>query len=206
MKNKLLIILFLFPLFIFAQKNLTLNFNTTAAGRNFTIDYAKKINNKNEIGVGLRIIVNSIAHPDDQFKVFYKRQFATEFFHTFGLNSFYHHSILPRWKTVKPFLFFDMQLSYSKTWNRFFTPFASLPDGRTLYLETRTYFGPYFWHESIVGLGYKADINSSFFIVSKIGFETMLIFGREDKLLSTWRNTPIREFGYLFNFGIGYRL
>lgn len=213
--KKLIFIFILLPyLGISQNRNLTANYNSVASGKNFSLIYSKMNEKENEYGIGVRYHLNSLKHPDDQFNVYYRRLYATKPLQHFGVEAFYHKRILKEWKTVKPFMFFNFQFSYSTTRNRSFLPYAQEFNGEivhgdviynnstTLYKEYIDFFGPYSWLEPTIGFGYNAELKNNFYITSKLGFEVMLVYGRDND--RTTKSLFQREFGYLFNFGIGY--
>lgn len=196
-------IILIIPFFTFSQKELRLNYNSMASGMNFSITYGIVNSQENEIGIGIRYNINSLKHPDDQFNSYYKRLFATKFLHFVGIEAFFHQRVIKKWKIVKPFLFFNSQVSYSTTRNRSFLPVGYDANGDVLYKEFIDIFGPYLWIEPNIGIGYNAILNKHFFITSKLGFEVMLLNGEDKKRLNA--ETFIREFGYSFSFSVGYR-
>ena len=200
------IIFLIFPFLAFSQTNLTYNYNLTATGKNVSLLFSKVNIQENEFGIGLRYNINSLKHPDDQFSIFYKRLYATKPLHHFGLEAFYHKRIVKKWNTVKPFIFYNFQLSYSKLRSRWFNPVSFNENGILLYEEKIDFFGPYLWVEQSLGLGFNAKLNNNFFITSKLGFEVMQLSGNSEKEGLIFDEKYIREFGYQFSFGIGYVL
>ena len=190
----------------YSQKYINTAFNTTHSGRNISISVSKKINSKHEIGGGLRININKIAHPDDQFNVFKKRLFATKPLHFFGIKGYYHYHVFDNLQLIRPFLFYDLQTTYSTTRNRMFLPYTQSPSGETLYRELIDYFGPFTWVEQTIGVGYKVKVFSDFYIQQKIGFGTSFILGYDQKLLDKYFEWFDWEFGGLINVGISYKI
>lgn len=197
-------VLILSTIIINAQVELSSAFNSTRSGRNVSFAISKSINDKNQVGGGLRININMLAHNDDQNKVFVKRLFATKPIHYFGLEGFYYKNILNKWDCVKPFLFYDIQAAYSTTWNRMLLPYTYDINGDVLYKEYREHFGPFTWVEQCIGIGFKANLIKSFFITQKIGFGTMFILGKDKRRLGTYDKFSF-EFGSLISIGLGYR-
>ncbi len=189
-----------------AQDDLIFAFNSTTSGRNVAFGYSKTINGTNEIGAMLRVNINKLAHPDDQNNVYFKRLYATEFIHFFGIETFYHKSFLNNWKCIKPFAFYDLQFTYSTTRNRDFLPYTYDSNGDVLYKEYIDFFGPFFWMENNIGIGFKAKLTKSFYLVQKAGVGITLIFGEDKRLPQTTFQRFQWEFGYLLSVGIIYRL
>ena len=173
-----------------AQTELVSAFNSTASGRNATISVSKT-NNKHEFGAGLRYNIGMIAMPDDQEHIYYKRLYPSNFGQHFGLQTFYNYKILNNWEDLNPFLFFDLQGTFSTTRNRSYGNY-----------EARN-FGPFTWLEQYLGIGFKVDLPRNFFLTQKIGAGGMLIFGSEDILL---KEKAAWEFGGILSVGIGYRI
>ena len=209
--NKLLI--FFSVLFVsntvFCQ-NLLIGFNSTGAGRNITATYSKEFGN-NEFGLGLGVNINRITQVDDQFKVYYKRLYATEFTHYLNFNVFYQIYIFRNLKNIKPFVFYDLQIKYSTTRNRFFLPYAmdttnvsNNPEENILYKEYIEFFGPFTWVENTIGIGFKVNISDKWYLQQKLGFGTYFILGYDDQLFNKMFNWFEWEFAGLFQVGIGY--
>ncbi|MEO0075560.1 MAG: hypothetical protein ABIK31_05565 [candidate division WOR-3 bacterium] len=188
-----------------AQTELFTGFNSTMAGRSMTIGFSNTKDTKHEIGTALRININKLAHNDDQNKSYYKRLYATKPIHFFGLQGFYHKKILNKWEHLKPFLFYDLQATYSTSRNRMLLPYTYDANGEVLYKEYIEIFGPYTWVEQNIGIGFKADLFGNWFILQKLGFGTSFVLGYDKKRLDKYFNWFAWEFGYLFNVGIGYR-
>lgn len=188
-----------------AQMRLHTGFNSTMAGRSITIGLSKTKNEKHEFGGALRININKIAHNDDQNKSYYKRLYATKAHHFFGVQGFYHRYLFLKWQHIKPFLFYDLQATYSTTRNRAFFPYSYDEDGNALYKEDITIFGPYTWIEQNIGVGFKADLFGNWFIHQKFGVGTTFVLGYDKKRLDKYFDWFDWEFGALINVGIGYR-
>lgn len=189
-KQTLIISLIFFTASIFAQNEISSSINSTHSGSNVALLYSSYLNAKTEVGGGIRFNINSYALPDDQNKVYYKRLYATKPLHYWGVEGFYHRYIFGDLEHIKPFLFYDAQATYSTTINKF--------SGEV------KHFGPYWWIEQCVGLGFKVDIANSFFITQKIGLGYSLIVGSYDNSPSMFENVT-GEFGLLLSAGIGYR-
>ena len=205
MKTHIIIIcLFVFNIPTGAQFEVQSSSNFTHSGRNIAFTVSKSFN-KNEIGVGLRYNIGTLAHPDDQNNVYKNRLYPTEPIHYFGLVGFYHRSVLTNWTSVKPFVFYDVQASYSTTRNRMMIPTGLVVQGDNVYRERIEFFGPFTWIEQCLGIGFKADLFGSFYISQKIGFGISFILGKDDKLWEKYYDWFTWEFAGLFNVGIGYR-
>ena len=208
MNNRLCLLLvfgFLLVTGSYAQSDLFLNFNSTHSGRNLSFSYSKYFFEKNEFGFGLRYNINRIAHPDDQNNTYKKRLYATKPYHFLGAEVLYNRYILKSFSFIDPFVFYNLQLSYSTTRNRMFIPYTYDGNGDVLYKEYIEIFGPFTWVEQNIGLGYKANLNGNWFIQHKLGFGTSFILGYEKKLLNKYFNWFAWEFGYIINVGIGYK-
>ena len=205
MYRYLILILFLFlGSNVSAKNTLQSLFNSTHSGRNFSIIYSNILDGKNEIGGGLRFNINQYAHPDDQNNIFYKRLYATNPLHYFGIEAFYNRYIFTNLGNMKPYLFYDIQATYSTTFNRMCLPYTYADDGEMLYKKYEEYFGPYTWIEQCVGLGFNVDIFRNWFFTQKVGIGACFIFGKEYQIPSTWSGFSW-EVGLLYNVGIGYR-
>ena len=190
MRSILFILFILFATPVFAQTDLLASFNSTPSGRNVSLTISKTNSATHEFGAGLRYNIGMLAMPDDQQNLYYKRLYPSTFAQHFGVQGFYHHYILKSWQHVKPFLFYDIQATYSTTRNV------------GCYIENTVRYGPFTWVEQTIGIGFKVDLANRFFISQKIGVGGMLIFGSDERLLKT---AVDYEFGGLINVGIGYR-
>ena len=190
-----------------SQTEVFTSFNSTHAGRNISVTASGTIKKTHEIGGGVRFNINQLSHPDDQNKVFFKRLYATEPIHFFGLEAFYHRFIFKKWKTIHPFLFYDVQVTYSTTRNRSLLPHphSRYLDGTILYKEHLNNFGPFTWLEQNIGFGFKLKLFSNVYLQQKLGFGTSFIMGYEKKLLGKYFNWFDWDFGYLISIGMGYR-
>jgi hypothetical protein len=205
---KTLLITILLSVFVnqlLAQRSLQASFNSTMAGRSITIGLSKTKNTKHEFGGALRINLNKIAHNDDQNKSYYKRLYATKAIHFFGIQGFYHRYLFPNWHHVKPFLFYDLQATYSTARNRMLLPHTYDTNGDLLYKEYIKFFGPYTWIEQNIGFGFKADLFGNWFIHQKLGVGTTFVLGYDKKRLDKYFDWFAWEFGTLIHIGIGYR-
>lgn len=191
---------------IYGQNQLNCGFNSTMAGRSATLTFSTTINKKHEFGGGLRYNINKLAHVDDQNKVFYKRLYATKSLHYFGIEGYYHCHVIQNWKQIKPFLFYDLQATYSTTRNRDFLPFSYDINGDVLYKEHINNFGPFTWIEQNIGIGFNTNLPGNWFIYEKLGLGTTFILGYDKNLLMKNFDWFAWEFGALVNVGIGYRI
>ncbi len=186
---KYIVILFLlfWALNTEAQVELSSTFNSTYSGRNVSLALSKTWNGKHELGLGVGLNLNRARLSEELYR---KRLHATEFLHHFRVHSFYHYHLLKSWESVHPFLFYDLQASYSK---------SRFKDSNSKPSEE---FGPYAWMEQCIGLGFKADLPGNFFITQKIGAGASFIIGKDKNLLS---DGFVTEIASLINVGIGYR-
>ena len=189
---------------LFAQSEIISAFNSTHSGRSITFVGTKTYNSRNEFGIGIRFNINKLAHNDDQNNVFKKRQYATAFIQHWGIETFYHRYILQKWECIHPFLFYDLQLSYSQTRNRMFLPNYYHEDIGYLYEEIIDFFGPYTWVEQCIGVGMKVKLIDGFYLYEKIGFGTTFILGKDESQFITYDKFNW-EFAGLLQVGIIYR-
>lgn len=154
----------------------------------------------------MRYNFNYLAMHDDQRNVFFKRQFAMNFGQRFGIQTYYHRNI---WSAL--FCFYDIQLSYSKTFSRNksiwgYDPYVEEPErSDVLCYYNVINVGPFLWLEQNVGLGLKIPLTESISITQKAGVGVLLIFGKEEQLPRTWKNAPVWEVCTLMNIGLTYK-
>ena len=192
-----------------SQTNFQTNFNSTFSGRNICLTSSKELKNKFEIGGGFRFnlfyINGKLAHPDDQFNTYKKRLFMTKPIHYFGVSGFVNRQIFSNWKTIKPYIFYDLQATYSGTRNRFFLPFETATDGTVLYKEHIQFRGPFTWIEQNIGIGFKANLFDNLYFNQRVGFGSAFILGYEKQLLDKYFNWFAWNFSTLFTVGLEYR-
>jgi len=195
------------------SQNIGLNYYSTGAGRNITVSYSEIINNS-EIGIGLGYNIGSIKQPDDQNNIYYKRLFPTKSLHHLNFNLTYEHDIFYNLKTIKPIVFYDLQIKYSTTRSSMYTPYdydstylnTAHPEDGVLYKKHVAYFGPYTWIENSVGIGFKVDITNKFYLKQKIGGGVYFIHGYDSGEDIVVKPKTEWEFMGLLNVGIVYRL
>ncbi len=206
------IILSVFSLSLYSQ-DLGINYNSTGAGRNITINYTKNINH-NAISIGIGYNINSIRQPDDEANIYYKRLYATKPVQYLNCNLSYQHDIFYNLKNIHPFVFYDLQIKYSTTRSSMYLPYdydstylnTANPEDGILYKNYIAYFGPYTWIENSIGIGFKVDITDRFYLQQRIGAGIHFIYGYgSGKNLVVKRKTDW-EFMGLLNVGIVYRL
>jgi len=188
-----------------AQTVLFATFNSTHSGRNISGGISKTIKDKYEFGVGVRYNINKWAHPDDQGNLYLKRLYATKVYHHFGIEAFFHHKILPNWEDVSPFIFYDLQISYSTTRNRDYLPYTYDINGDVLYKKYIEIHGPFIWLEQCIGIGFNAKLINNLYLTQKIGGGTSFIIGKDEMLLGTYDKFEW-EFAGLIQVGLIYRI
>lgn len=181
-----------------ASQSITLNYYNTGTGQNLTLGYSLNLRNS-ELGVGLGWTINSLTHPDNQLKTYYKRQFATRTVDHLNLNAFYHRFILHSLEPVNVFLFYDFQAKHSAAMNQL-DPTQ----------DERNYHGPYFWLDNTVGLGFNVNIVKRLFLQEKIGGGIHLILPSNSTVprINTISSMDklVWEFIGLLNVGLVYKL
>lgn len=208
MKRNILILLALvFGYFTGISQNISAGFNSTHSGRSVSATYSIEKENY-EIGFGLGININQKKHNDDQNNLFLKRLYADNFAQYFAFKGFYHRNINFQIENVKPYFFYDLQIRYSKTRNRFTSsyPFgfdSTLISNRPNFDEPVNSYGPFTWVEQTVGLGIDIQINERFFLRQKFGIGVNSILGTDNRVKFSWY---LGEFGALYNIEIGYKL
>jgi len=194
--------------FVFSQNSLRISYNSTMSGRNISTNYSIP-KGDNNFTLGMRFNINRLHHVDDQFKTFVKRLYATKPIHYFGINFSYERKILKKWDLINPFLFYDLQFTYSTTRNRSFLPYSfDTTENITLYKEHINYFGPFYWLENTIGFGLNIDVTKKLYINQKIGFGRTLVLGYDEKLLNKLNKTFnwfSSEFGGILSLSLGYK-
>lgn len=206
------IALSIFSLSLYSQV-LGINYNSTGAGRNITVNYSKNINNHAwSFGIGYNI--NSIRQPDDEANIYYKRLFATTPAQHLNFNLSYRHNIFYNLKNIKPFVFYDLQIKYSTTRSSMYLPYdydstylnTAHPEDGILYKNHIAYFGPYTWIENSIGIGFKVGITDRFYLQQRFGAGIHFIYGYGSGKDIVLKQKIDWEFMGLLNIGIVYRL
>lgn len=182
----------------YSQK-IALNYYSTGTGQNVTANYSFDIK-KSELGVGLGYTISTLAHPDNQHNVFYKRQFATEPLHHLNLNLFYHRYFFPNLEHINPFVFYDFQAKHSAARN--------VLDSSS---DEVIYHGPYYWLDNTVGLGFDVNLIGSWYLQQKIGIGVHFIIpsNKDASRVNSAMYFSDKfewEFIGLLNIGIAYKL
>lgn len=193
----LIMCLILFSTTIFAQKELNSSLNYTHAGRSLNVTYSKYLNEKQEVGGGIRYNINRFELPDDQSKAYYKRLYATKPSHYFGVQGFYHRYIYRNLEHLKPFLFYDFQATHSTLIRKT----EDYPIKETM--EGVMFRGPYWMLEQCVGLGFKVEIKNSLFLTQKAGAGYSVMIGYP--YAQEGLRDKASEFGMLYTIGLGYQ-
>jgi hypothetical protein len=180
------------------SQKIALNYFNTGTGQNITANYSFNIR-KSELGFGLGYTISTLDHPDNQHKVYYKRQFATEPLHHLNLNFFYHRYVFLDLDHINPFLFYDFQGKHSAAMNVL-----------NSFLDERIYHGPYYWLDNTIGLGFNVNIIGKWYVQQKIGGGVHFIIPSGKDASRVNRGTAIDKFEWeiigLLNVGIVYRL
>jgi hypothetical protein len=185
-------------------------FNSVISGRSINLQLSGQIDNRHEIGGGVRININKNKHNDDQNNIFIKRMYATKPLHYFGIEGFYHIHFLQKLQHLDFFAFYDVQACYSTTGNRVRHNEINLSTGECEHNEYFRHFGPFVWLEQNIGIGFSVDIWKNIFITQRLGVGVCFIMGKDrvpddNKDYFLPKNPFENEFGYLLSVGIGYR-
>jgi hypothetical protein len=203
--KKIIVIIFWFSTALFAQKSAFIGFNSTMSGRNIAANLSIP-KGDNNFTFGFRVNINKFAHNDDQGKIYYKRLYATEPLHFLGVNFCYERRILKKWKNLKPFWFYDIQATYATTRNRMVLPYKFDPIlNEILYIERTEIFGPFYWIENNIGIGFDVDLTERFYLKQKLGYGRTLVLGYEEQLLPKLDNWFSSEFGGHFSVSLGMK-
>src|SRR5690606_22096459 len=147
-----------------------------------------------------------IEMQDDLYK---KKLFATKTHHHINLNFTYQRYVLEdKVICLEPFLFYDLQAkrataaylsvkieydsSYVRNW----------PGQGIIGYNVLDYFGPFFWLENNVGIGFKAMISDKMFIKQRFGVGVNFILGYDDQITYRKFSWFDWEFSTLMHFSI----
>lgn len=207
MKHIIILIMLSIAVNGYAQLDLGGTFSTICSGHNVLFNVSKTYKN-NEIGGGLRININRIRF-DIQNNVYFHVLNATKPIHYFGVDFFYHRYIFNKGQIFRPFIFYDCQFTYAPTRNKNFLKSNFTDEGVTYYITSDIIWGPYFWVEQNIGIGFKVKIYKNLYLMEKIGLGVSMIIG-DDVIAKQDRNFMFKpyvaaEYGYLIQTGLIYR-
>lgn len=183
-----------------AQIDLIGSFNAVDVGRNVAV-LGKKDFNDHSVLFGVKYHINSIVH-DNINNVFRRRFYATNFWEHFGLELGYQYNFTLKEPNIRPFVFYDLQVTRSPTRNNMFLPEIVYDKDNILYKRHLVFFGPYTALENNIGIGLIANLTQKLFLYQKLGTGVSLFFGNDPKRLPRKYNW---EFGYVISAGLGYR-
>ena len=205
MKKTIYIIALIFlTLTVKAQTKGSVSYSSTFSGRNISLSLSKTYL-KYELGIGIRCNVNRRKHNDDQSYAFKNRLYAENALQHFGITGFYHRMIFSEWKDIKPFLFYNIQTSYAQTRNEDYVYVGTDSRGFEYYNLVGNHYGPFFWLEQYVGVGFKINLTGNFYMTQQIGVGPSLIIGEKETFVFENFDGFKTKIGTLVNFGITYR-
>lgn len=182
------------------SQSIALDYFSTGTGNNITASYAFNLKNM-AIGAGIGYHINSVAHPDDQSNIFFKRFYATEPMHHLNLNVYCHRYILPGLKHINPYLFLDFQGKHGPAKNN------EQPTSSGI----RHYHGPYYWIDNALGFGFDVSIAGNWYLRQKAGLggHVILQSGQEAERVTqsalyhraTWEFTGLLNIGIMYTIG-----
>ena len=184
---------------LFAQDEITLAYNSVHIGRNVSLAYYRNIK-QHAIIAGIKYQINSLIQ-DNQNEIFKKRFYATDFYEHWGFVVGYRYT-LKRINFVKPFIFYEMQLTNSHTRNEFVFPVGVDQNGIVYYTKDIVYQGPTFALDNYVGFGLNIPIFGFLSITQKIGFGGVFYFKTDPSYVLV--NNRSQEFGYILSLGFSY--
>ena len=204
MKAKLFLFFLLSIAFLpgFAQTDLNLVFNSVHVGRNLSA-VGKKQFDRHSIVFGLKYNINSIVH-DNQGEVFKKRFFAKSFIEHWGLIAGYQYAIKLNKPYLEPYWFYELQFTNSHTRNPSSQIIYDADGNFLLYKNEINFFGPIIALENYLGVGLNIQLSKNIFLAQKAGIG-MVNYQNLDSIRSPFINSTW-EFGYIFSFGVMYRL
>jgi hypothetical protein len=184
-----------------AQMDVGISFNSVHIGRNLALTASKHIAS-HRINVGLKYNINSFEH-DNQMNLFKKRFFATEFDEHWGFILGYSYGFKVKDNRFEPFLFYEMQYTYSHTRNEIYSQVGYDISGNELYIREVTFFGPTVALENYIGFGITYKLWEKIILSQKIGGGYIQYFKTDERYVMP--NNRAWEFGYMLNIGIFYR-
>lgn len=210
MKRLAFVIFFISAVYFCDAQSVALNYYYTGSGRNLTATFSKRTGN-NKLGVGLGYNINSIRQSDDQNNVYYRRLYATKAYHHLNFNVFYNRYVFTNLAHIKVYVFYDFQIKYSTTRTSSYVPWAfdssivaNTPDEKVLYRNIVNHYGPFWWIENTLGVGFEVDITKSWYLTQKVGLGLHILYG--DKFPPLLAPKVDIEYYSMLNVGIGFRL
>tara|TARA_R110002049_G_scaffold26035_8_gene91134 strand:- start:1539 stop:2225 length:687 start_codon:yes stop_codon:yes gene_type:complete len=211
MKTLIIQYLFFFTSITLYSQSIIGGFNSTVAGRSLSVDYSLE-GTKIDIGLGLGVNINRYTPGYSINEFYYKKLLAENISDYFAIKGYIHQTIIKN-NSLKLYGFYDIQIRRSGAKSQLFlgivydsTLIISKPEEGVLYQETEVSYGPYFWIENTVGLGIDINLSNKLYFRQKVGLGYTTIIGK-DKGNNRVNHTGYTGlFGYLINFGIGYRI
>lgn len=211
MKVPLTFILFYIICDWLPAQSVNLGFNSTDSGRNVSLQYENS-QGSSEFSYGLCININNFHQIEMRSDLYRKKLYATKGYHFVGLNFTYHRYISIAEKScLIPFIFYDSQTKYSTA--AFLSTIVEYdstlvqtrPEQGIVGRQVLDYFGPFFWFENNIGIGFRAMLTDRFYIKQRFGLGVNLILGHDDQILYRRFSWLDWEFSTLIHFSVGYR-
>src|SRR5690554_1149745 len=192
-------------------QGINIAFNSTASGRNLTGQY-ETTKGKNEFSFGVGVNLNNLRQIEIHDDIYRKKLFATKPHHHINLNFTYQRYVfVDKVKCLEPFLFYDLQAKHAVAAHltNYVDYDSTLVAGRLeegiVYMEFMEYFGPFFWIENNIGIGFKTMLTENLYIKQRFGVGVNFILGYEYKLSPAVYKWFDWEFSSLLHFSVGYR-
>lgn len=211
MKNLFFFLSILFSNQLIGQ-TLGLNYTSSGTCRSVNASYGFSLKNS-VIGLELGYNINRETFPDNSGTPFYKRLYATDPIHHLNLGFFFNRSVFQNLKYIKPFLFYNFSVRYSTSKTEIYfvevvdtTSSSNDPEDQYLYKKITAIFGPYYWIENIIGIGFNVEIIENLNLQQKFGYGAHFIIGQGDpnanfKVLKQnveWEFIPFIQFGITY--------
>lgn len=193
-------------------QGLIVGFNSTDSGRNISFQFEKS-SGLNEYSYGFGVSINDFRQIEMRSDLYRKKLYATKGYHHINLNLTYQRYMkTDKVKCLNPFIFYDFQAKYSTA--AFLSTFIEYdstlvqtrPEQGIVGRQELNYFGPFFWLENNVGIGFKAMVIDKFYIKQRLGVGVNLILGYDDQILYRRFSWFDWEFSTLMHFSIGMKL
>ncbi len=194
--------IFCFSLPFLCQKELGFNFNSCHSGRSINLVFANQFQNQLKLSTGLLINIGQIAQPDEKSCFHRKRLFPQKAYEYLGLDFSLSHYLTEQ---KRLFAFANVQLKYSGVRNQeIIKVYYDSVNQLQFYDREVNFYGPFFWMQNTVGLGFDVNILKSLYLSQKLGFGFEYIHGKDEKYLTSKRNWF--EPAFIYNVGLYWRM
>jgi len=212
MKIILACVLLCFIDYHLSGQSVNFGFNSTDSGKNVSFQYEFS-KGMNEFSFGIGVNINDFRQIEMRSDLYRKKLYATKGHHFVNLNfTFQRYFIKDDKVCFNPFIFYDLQAKYSTA--AFLSTFIEYdstlvqtrPEQGIVGRQHLDYFGPFYWLENNIGVGFKAMLTEKLYIKQRFGAGMNLILGHDDQILYRRFSWFDWQFSTLMHFSVGWTI